>query len=46
VDKTHIDIWVSDGVAATPEEAETRLRKLFTRMYKNKGYTNFELKFL
>lgn len=46
VDKTHIDIWVNDGVASTPEEAETRLRKLFTKMYKNKGYKNFEIVFV
>ncbi len=46
VSREHIDAWVSDGLLAdTEEEAVERLTRIFTKLYKSRGYKNFEIRF-
>jgi len=47
IQKEDIDAMLSDGlIVNTRQEAEDLLIRLFTYMYKKKGYKNFELEFV
>ncbi len=46
IEKEDIEGILSDGlIVDTREEAEQLLINLFTKLYKQKGYKNFELQF-